>query len=407
MQHWLKSFPRGIPLLFMNSLLMSLGFYALIPYLSYYVTNHLLWTPFLAGMLLMIRQMSQQGPTFITGMVADRLGYRLMLSSGLFIRGIGFSMFAFSTHPVGLFAAAIVTGIGGALFEPTFSAALTALTSEKDRGRIYSMKKIFGNVGIVLAALVGALIIQYDFKWLSLVSGGIFIFIGILTYWRLPNVHVQVTPVPFVQMWQTVIHDRYFLMFTAISIGFWFMYLQMFLTIPMHVVSLTQNPQSVSLVYLIFALLIIVGQYPVNRWMSRYELTSAIKLGLLLMGSGLIILGTAHYLLMFLLGFILFALGAMIVEPSNYELTSRLAKREMTATYFGFASLALAVGGGISQGLGGLLLQTGQQIGFPTMIWWISGGVSLMSIAGIYYLEKSMCKPSLTSSSVPVKINPV
>jgi DHA1 family multidrug resistance protein-like MFS transporter len=388
MKKWLRSFPKGVPLLFFNAILMSLGFFALIPYLSYHLTHHLMWTPFLAGLLLMIRQMSQQGPTFFTGMIADRLGYRVMLSLGLIIRGIGFSLFAFTQHPIGFFTAAIITGIGGALFEPTNNAALTALTPPSERGRIYAIKKVMSNIGIALAALLGALLIRYDFQLLSFVCGGLFIFIGIFTFYKLPVLHVQIKPIPFKQMWKTVIGDRIFLLFTMISIGFWFMYLQMFLTIPLQVVELTQHPQSVSLVYLLLSVMIIFAQYPVNRIMSKYPLTFSINMGLALMGIGLVLLGTAYHMTIFLLGFMIFTLGIMIVEPSNYELTSRLAKPEMTATYFGFSSLAMAFGGGMSQGLGGLLLQTGKKIGFPSMLWWIAGITAVFCIFGIHQLKK-------------------
>jgi DHA1 family multidrug resistance protein-like MFS transporter len=388
LKQWIHSFPRGVPLLFFNSILMALGFFALIPYLSYHLIHNLMWTPFEAGLLLMIRQISQQGLTFFTGMLADRIGYRPILTLGLSIRGIGFSLFAFTQHPVGLFTTAIITGVGGALFEPTSNAALTALTPPSERSRIYAIKKVMSNIGVALAALLGALLIHYDFMLLSLVCGGFFMFIGIFTFFRLPNLSVQIKAIPFIQMWKTIVSDHIFLTYTIISIGFWFMYLQMFLTIPLQIVEVTKHPQSVSLVYLLLSIIIIFTQFPITKIMSRYPLTFSLTMGLALMGTGLVLLGTTQYFTIFLFGFIIFTLGIMIVEPSNYELTSRLAKPEMTATYFGFSSLAMAFGGGMSQGLGGLLLQTGKGIGFPSLLWWISGVVALLSIFGIYQLKK-------------------
>ncbi|GAA0353056.1 MFS family permease [Bacillus horti] len=105
MIRWQHSFPLGVPLLLLNTLLMSLGFFALIPYLSYYLTGSLLWTPFLAGLLLMLRQFTQQGFGFLAGLVADRIGYKMMIVSGMFVRGMGFGLFALSDHVFSLFLA--------------------------------------------------------------------------------------------------------------------------------------------------------------------------------------------------------------------------------------------------------------------------------------------------------------
>lgn len=62
----------------------------------------------------------------------------------------------------------------------------------------------------------------------------------------------------------------------------------------------------------------------------------------------------------------------------------------MTATYFGFYYLAMAIGGGISQGTGGLLMQVGSSAGLPGLIWWIGALVALLAIAGAEPLRKTL-----------------
>lgn len=385
---WIRSWPRGIPLMFFNILLMYAGFYAIIPFLTFYLTHDLLWTTTLAGMLLLTRQLSQQGVTFLTGKLADRVGYRLMLTLGMAIRGVGFSMFGLFEHPVMLFAAAMIAGLGGALFEPARDAACTALTPEQERGRMFAAKKLVGNLGIAFSALIAGLLLNFDFHVLSFACGAIYFFTTVLTYVRLPRIHVQITPVPLKAMLGTVYQDRTFVRFTLIICGYFFMYMQTFLAIPMQAIALTGNPQAVTLVNLVLAAVIIFGQVPISRLMRRFDLMPGIRIGLLLMAAGLIVLGTTDSLAVFILGFILFACGEMIVEPANNEVISKLAKREVTATYFGFASLALAVGGGLSQGAGGYLVQSGQELGMPSLVWWVSAGIGLVAMLSLARLEK-------------------
>lgn len=395
MNKLLYSFPKGVGLLLINSFLMSLGFYSLIPYLSYHLTANLMWTPLLIGVLLMVRQFSQQGLTFFSGMFADQLGYKMMLTMGLLIRGVGFSLFAFVDSPLYLFLAAIITGIGGAIFEPTSNAALSTLTAVTERSRIYSIKKIMGNIGIGCAALLGAFLINFDFMYISLVCGGVFMFAALITYLFLPNVRVQVDSIPLKNIVKTVLQDTYFVYFTLITVGFYFLYMQLFLAIPLKVVGLTNQAESVSFVYLLLSILIIVGQYPINRFSSRFALFVSMRWGLGLMGIGVFILGTSEQMVFFLLGFLLFVIGIMVTEPSLFDFISRYAPTHLIASYFGFASLSMALGGGLSQGAGGFLLQTGEMIGLPNLLWWIALIVSLVSILGLIMIESRHNKVTL------------
>jgi MFS transporter, DHA1 family, multidrug resistance protein len=392
MNFWLSSWPRGVPLLLTNSLLMSIGFYALIPNLSVYVTHTLGWSPFLAGVLLMVRQFSQQGPMMLTGMIADRVGYRLTLTLGFLLRGIGFTMFAMRTDVLWMFLSAIVAGLGGSLFEPTGDAALTTLTETTARSRTYAVKKVMDNVGIILSALIGSLLVGVSFRALSLFAGAVFILAGILTHLRLPAIKVQIKPIAWGTMWRTVIRDKPFVQYVIVMVGFYFMYMQLYLTIPAKIVDITHRASSVSLVFFMLSFLMMVFQVPINAYVSKFDLVRSVQVGLIMMGLGLITLGTAPTITRFVVGVIVFAFGMMTVEPASFDITARLANPNMTATYFGFYYLAMAIGGGLSQGTGGLLLQIGKDVGLPSLLWWVA-----LIISGISALVASPLKKFLAA----------
>ncbi|GAA0353049.1 MFS family permease [Bacillus horti] len=255
---------------------------------------------------------------------------------------------------------------------------------------MFAIRKILANVGIALASILGAILIHFDFIYISLASAAIFIFISILSYIRLPEIYVQTQHIPFESMWRTVIKDRHFVTFTLITIGYYFMYMQLFLTIPIHAVQITNHPQAVSLVLLLFSFTIILCQYFISKWMTRFELIFTLKLGFGLMGIGLVLLGSTNFLSLFICGMLLFSFGVMISEPTTFDLISRFAKPALMASYYGFASLGMALGGGLSQGLGGGILQIGVQNNFPSLLWWCTGFVALLSIVGLHFLGKSM-----------------
>jgi len=68
--------PFSVKLLLSTSFMMNLGFYALIPYLTLYLTGSIGWTLAMAGLVLSVRQFSQQGFAFLGGVMADAFGYK-------------------------------------------------------------------------------------------------------------------------------------------------------------------------------------------------------------------------------------------------------------------------------------------------------------------------------------------
>ena len=393
-----QKLPKGVALLFVNSLFMSIGFYALIPYLAYYITENLLLTPFIAGLVLMVRQFSQQGTTFLSGIIGDKVGYKIIISLGLLIRGMGFFLFAIFTSIPGLLTAAIVSGLGGSLFEPASKAALSELTPLNDRKRVFSIDKIIKNIGMVGAAIVGGIMIQFPFYYLCLISGGLFIAGGFLTYFLLPDVTIKTRNLSISQMFWTVIKDRYFILFTCFMTGYWFMFIQLYLTIPIYAEELTGTPEIVSVLYFTFAAFIIFIQYPVQSIIKNNHM--AVCSGMMLMGAGLLTIGVTANIAIFFIGFLLFALGVMVAEPAIYDLTAYLSREGMASSYFGFFYFSMAIGGGLSQGIGGWLLQTGEAMGLPALLWYICGLVSLLSACGLYFLFKDYRNPHVGKGKI-------
>lgn len=104
---------KAIRLLLVNSFLMNVSFFAFIPFLSAHITGSLAFSAGVAGVVLMIRQLTQQGTSFLSGILGDRFDYRLMISTGMVLRGVGFLLFSICTMPLELIGA--IAGMSSAL----------------------------------------------------------------------------------------------------------------------------------------------------------------------------------------------------------------------------------------------------------------------------------------------------
>lgn len=368
---------------------MNMGFYALIPYLSLYLTDSFYWTMALAGFLLGVRQLSQQGLTFLGGLIADRIGLKRTLVSGVLIRGIGFFSFGFCTEVWQFFAAAVISGLGGALFEPSFQAAYARLTPVEHRKALFSFKNVITNIGMIGSTLAGGLLSNIDFFYLSFFSGFLFFVIGLLCSLFLPKLEAEVSTSSLAQDIGYIITDYRFIMYTVILIGYYYLFMQMFLTIPKLAETLLGNAKGVSYAYATISLSVILGQMQVAKWLNRYaNRFTLIGIGALVMGIGLFLFSFAPNLPILLIFCIIFAIGTMIAGPVIMDVVPMLAPRNKLASYYGFNGYSLAIGGALSTTAGGWFYDLGSKYEMEYLPWLVCLLVAVFVMWGLKGLER-------------------
>ncbi|TMV52294.1 MFS transporter [Paenibacillus mesophilus] len=387
LQAW-RVAPASIKALYVCSFLMNLGFFALIPYLTLHLTGHFLWSLALAGVLLGVRQFSQQGLTFLGGIVADRFGCKETLVFGVAVRAAGFLAFAFCSEVWHFFAAAIVSGLGGALFEPSYQAAFARLTPDEHRKLLFSFKNIVSNLGMVSSTIVGSVLSSLDFFYLSLVSGSIYIAIAFLISWKLPKLTVEFSRDSVFKDMQTILKDKPFVVYTLILIGYYYLFMQLFLTVPQIAETVAGSKSGVAYVYAAISISVIVLQLRITRKLQNYENRfMLIGLGTLIMGIGLFSFVFAYNLLLLLAGSVVFALGTMIAGPLLMDVIPMFAPPRQIASYYGFNGYSLAIGGALSTIVGGWFYDLGVLWGWPGFPWIVCLGVSLLASWRLYVLK--------------------
>lgn len=382
--------PLGVRVLFICSFLMNLGFYALIPYLTLYLTGSFAWSMAMAGILLGIRQFSQQGFSFLGGMLADRIGCKQALVFGVLVRAAGFLGFAFCTEVWQFIVAAILSGLGGALFEPAFLAAFARLTPEKGRKEIFAFRSVVVNTGMVVSTLVGGVLASVQFFYLSLVSGVLFIAVAMLVWVTLPKIEAEVTSRSWVADTREIIMNRPFVLYTVILIGYFYLYMQLFLTIPRRMEEVTGDTSGVAIMYATISLTVIALQLRIAVWLrnvsTRFVL---IGIGALVMGLSLFLLGFVTTIEMIIADGLLFAIGNMMVAPVLHDVVTLFAPVNRLGSYYGFNSFSLAIGGALSTVLGGWLYDMGSHWNAAMLPWIFCLFVGFLVCLGMYKLEIS------------------
>ncbi|MBA3945141.1 MAG: MFS transporter [Herpetosiphonaceae bacterium] len=380
---------RGLIALLIDVFCMYTGFFMVVPLISVHYVDGLGWAAASIGLVLGARQFTQQGLTVASGMLADRVGAKLLICLGLTIRIAGFVLLAWATTLPLLFSACVLAAVGGALFESPRAAAIAALTRPDERQRFYSLSGAIGGIGMAVGPLLGTALLRVNFSLAALVGAACFSVNLIQTLVMVPAVRVSVRNERLTHGLRLVIRDRAFVGFVALLTGYWFVWVQINISLPLMAEQLTGTSTSVGIIYAVNAVMVVTLQYPLVRVFGRrFDQLSLLTAGMVMMSIGIGSVAFAHSLAGLIVSVVVFSLGGLIVQPTQQTITASLARPASLGSYFGISSLALAIGGGLGNYCGGLLYGLGQQTGIATLPWMSFAVVGFVASAGLACLAQ-------------------
>ncbi|TDC43006.1 MFS transporter [Micromonospora sp. KC213] len=400
------SFNRPIKLLLVNQLTINVGFYMLMPYLAGYLSNNLAMAAWMVGLILGMRNLSQQGMFLIGGSLADRIGYKPMILAGLGLRVAGFAMLGFAQSVPSLLVASALTGLAGALFNPAVRAYLAAEAGER-KVEAFALFNVFYQAGILVGPLIGLTLLGVAFRWVCVVAAALFLVLLVLQARALPS-RRGAGDEPKQSMladWRQVVGHRPFLLFSLAMIGSYVLNFQVYLGLPIEVRRVTGGETGVAVLFAVSGVLTVAGQVRLtNKVKARWTPTLAITRGLLLMGASFVPLALAaglpsastnrplswfEFLLAMapvLISTVLLTLATMIVYPFEMATIVNLASERTVATYYGFYNTLSGIGIAAGNVLTGLALDTGRSSGFPALPWialTVTGVVCATAVAAL------------------------
>ncbi|MBC8076488.1 MAG: MFS transporter [Chloroflexales bacterium] len=398
---------RGLFALLAATFLMWGGFFMVVPLIAIHYVDGLGWAAAAIGLVLAVRQTTQQGLAMFGGVLADRIGVKAPLCAGMLVRALGFAAMAWANNLALLLLAVILAALGGALFEAPRSAAIAALTTQQNRARFYSLTGVVGGLGMTVGPLLGALLIKLNFALVCYAAAAAFVGCFLVTLALLPNVRSASAGQPLYRGLGLALHDRQFMLFTALLMGFWFMWTQLTLAIPLVAKQLSGTSDGVGIVYALNSGMTIVLQYPLLRLAERWlRPLSILCIGVALMAVGLGAVALAGTMPGLLACVALFSVGALLASPTQQTVAAELADPTALGSYFGVGMLALAIGGGTGNLAGGWLYETGLRIGWPPLLWAVCvavGAVACAGLARMAYARRHQTTPTELRAAEAVK----
>jgi len=310
----------------------------------------------------------------LTGAIADRYGYKKVLSLAFIIYASAFVLFPLFSSFTAVFLMYIYLAVGAALFKPVISATIAKTTTEETASIGFGIFYMMVNIGAFFGPMV-TLLFKGSSHLIFYVSAGIILvnFIFLMFYQEPEREEVAKESSIFktfgtiFKNMASIFGDLKFLVFLLIVAGFWTMYNQLFFTLPVFIsqwvdtsvlyyffdkyipfISANYSPApgvlDAEFVTNFDALYIIIFQIAVSSIVMRLKPLKSMMSGFLVCALGMSLTLISQNVLFTLVAILIFSLGEMAGSPKITEYIGRIAPPDKKALYMGYSFIPVFIG---------------------------------------------------------------
>ncbi len=340
------------------------------------------------------------------GALADRLGFRRALSLAYLILGcayfllgsLGAAWMAPVRHSVpmlGLVAFVLVLpALGISMVKPSVVGTTARASRENVRSIGYSIYYTLVNIGGAAGPYIASwahrhLGVENVFRVSAL--SVLLMFVAVLLFFKEPRRSSEVPTATLAETARnlfTVVTNLRFMLFLLIFSGYWIVFWQQYIVLPIYIHGYIDPHADVELILITDAATVICLQFLATYLTQKIPAFRTIIIGTLISALGWLIVASHPAVWAVVLSIFVVALGEIILSPRYYEYVSRLAPPGQQGTYMGFAFVPIGIGSLVGGWLGGRLMHHyGEVVQRPGHVWWaISGiGIGTTLLMWLYY----------------------
>jgi proton-dependent oligopeptide transporter, POT family len=330
------------------------------------------------------------------GAVADRLGFRRALSLAYLILACAYfllgSLGAAWMAPVraavpllGLVAFVLVLpALGIAMVKPCVVGTTARASKENVRSIGYSIYYTLVNIGGAAGPYIASwahrhLGVENVFRVSAL--SVLLMFFAVLLFFKEPRRSGEIQTASLAETANnlfTVMTNFRFMAFLLIFSGYWIVFWQQYIILPIYIHGYIDARADVELILITDAATVICFQFLMTYVTQKIPAFRAITIGTLVSALGWLIVASHPAVWAVVLSIFVVALGEIVLSPRYYEYISRLAPPGQQGTYMGFAFLPIGIGSLVGGWLGGRLMHYyGEVVHRPAQVWWAVAGIGI------------------------------
>jgi proton-dependent oligopeptide transporter, POT family len=351
------------------------------------------------------------------GAIADRLGFRRALSLAYLILATAYFLLGSiaapwlgpirNAMPLGIFVLFILMlpALGVALVKPCVVGTTARASKPNVRSIGYSIYYTLVNIGGAMGPLVASwvhqnLSVENVFR-VAAVSVFLMFFL-VLVLFKEPR---QAEGTQVASIGETLVNfgkvlgNPKFMLFLLIFSGYWIVYWQEFITLPLYVHDYIDPRADTEKMLVTGPIVVIALTVAISVLTKRVAAFRAVLLGTLISMVAFAILALHSTVAAAYAALVVVALGELTQQPRYYDYISRLAPANQQGTYMGFAFLPLGIGGFVAGRIGGKLLRHfGEVQHRPERFWWAITGIGVGTTVLLWIYDR-VVKPGEQSDS--------
>jgi POT family proton-dependent oligopeptide transporter len=394
-----------------------IAYYGTTAVLAIYLSEQLHFSDELTGSIAGIFGMVVYVLPILGGTLADRVGFRRALMFAYLIMTLGYFLLGSLAapwmesvrHAMGdkwlVLAILMIPAMGPGVVKPCVAGTTARASNENVRSIGYSIYYTLVNVGGALGPII-AFVVR---KQLGLGIANVFrvaalsvflMFWVTLFFYREParSGEEQVSSVgAALRNVFVVLRNLRFLAFLAIFAGFFAIFWQQYISVPIFLRRYVDANANFDLLLSVDAITVISLQIVIAFLTQKMPAFVTMTLGFLVTSLAWILPALHPSMPIFVAALVLVAIGEIMQVSRYYDYISRIAPPGQQGLYMGYAFLPIGVGYYIAGWLGGHLLHYFGQAGrAPQQMWWVITGVGILSTVLMVVYDKFL-KPTSTA----------
>jgi len=351
------------------------------------------------------------------GSLADRFGFRRSLAIAYLTLAVGYFLMGSLTagwmaplrQAVPLYWVVLIVlmvpALGPSIVKPCVAGTTARASSESVRSIGYSIYYTLVNIGGTLGPIVAYLVrrslgIENVFR-VSALFVLLMCFATLLFYKEPTRSGEQAVPTLWAALRNmlVVLSNLQFVAFLLIFSGFWIIFWQEFIALPLFLRGYVDPNAKIDLLLSVDPATVIAFQIVVSYLTRKIPTFTAMTLGILISSFSWIILVLHASTGFVIAALFVLALGEITQSARYYEYVSRLAPPGQQGTYMGYSFLPIAIGYLVGGKLGGYLVHYfGEVLHRPEQMWWVVSAIGFAT-ALLMWIYNIVVKPVAAADS--------
>ena len=383
MLDWLRSAPRAFKVLVASALIENIAFGLIIPYLTIYMVQDLLISDTLAGVVLAAYTISGVPAVILGGMLADKIGRRVVLLTSLSLMSVTMMLYFFANGFVTLLAIVLADSFVGSLYMPAANAMIADVIPSRDRPRAFSTLRIAWNSGMFIGPAIGVfIVVAYSIRELFL-FGAVILAVGfVMNLILIPETRPQSTAeqeVTFRKV-MAVSKNRPFFLLIGLTGCLWFFMTQWMSVLAVYATEDLNLKDTVpGVLFSINAIMVVTLQLWVTSRMVRIRPSLVLMFGQIIVALGFMTIFFATDFPSLLASIVVISVGEIVYMSIISAVVADMAPESQRGIYMGFMGFVQSLAMGIGFFFGMLLMDILKDHHY---IWIIFGVFGLVTSVG-------------------------